>query len=367
MLRACGVTRRCLWPRGAETSCTFGVAGKQPVGLRPKETTMWSRAVGCLMTLTLSLLAAPLIAEAQQPTHVHRIGYLLGTTREQEPYVEGFLEGMRALGYVEGQNLVMEYRYAEGQYERLPALAAELVRLKVDVLLVVSTPAALAAKQATTTIPIVMMGGGDPVGSGLVASLARPGGNVTGLATLDPEVVGKQLEFLKDVLPTVSRVAILWNPANPAHALMVREADVAAQTLGVQLHRVEARGPEAFDRAFAAMTSAHAGALLVLGDAMFFEHRRRLIELAATSRLPTMHNVREFVEAGGLICYGVSQPDQWRRAATYVDKILKGAKPADLPVEQPTKFELIINLKTAEALGLTIPPTLLFQADEVIQ
>jgi len=274
---------------------------------------------------------------------------------------------MRALGYVEGQNLVLEYRAAAGHYERFPDLAAELVRLKVDVLMMGSTPAALAAKHATTTIPIVMVAMGDPVGSGLVASLARPGGNITGSSGLQPEVVGKQLEFLKAVLPTVSRVAVLWNPANPVAALMVREADVAAQALGVQLHLLAARGPDAFDSAFAAMTSAHAGALLILADPMFLQHRRRLAALAATSRLPTIHNVRAFVEAGGLLCYGVSQPDQWRRAATYVDKILKGAKPADLPVEQPTKFELIINLKTAEALGLTIPPTLLFQADEVIR
>jgi putative ABC transport system substrate-binding protein len=217
-----------------------------------------------LVTLTLAILVALLTAEAQPPTHMHRIGWLSGSGRD--PSVEAFLEGMRALGYVEGQNLVMEYRDAAGQYERLPALAAELVRLKVDVLLLVSTPAALAAKQATTTIPIVMMGVGDPVGSGLVASLARPGGNVTGLASLTPDLVGKQLEFLKQVLPTVSQVAVLWNPTNPNHALIVRAADVAAQALGVQLHLVEARGPEAFDRAFAAVTSAHAGALLVLGD-----------------------------------------------------------------------------------------------------
>jgi putative tryptophan/tyrosine transport system substrate-binding protein len=226
-------------------------------------------AIPLIMTLALGLLMAPLAAEAQPPVKVARIGYLLGTTREQEPYLEAFLEAMRALGYVEGQNLVLESRAAEGQYERLPALAAELVRLKVDVLLAVITPAALAAKNATTTIPIVMMGVGDPVGSGLVASLARPGGNVTGVASLAPNLVGKQLEFLKDVLPTVSRVALLWNPA---HVLQVREADGAAQRLGIQLHFQEARGPEAFDRAFAAITNAHAGALLVMGDAMFFQH-----------------------------------------------------------------------------------------------
>jgi putative ABC transport system substrate-binding protein len=274
-----------------------------------------------------------------------------------------FLEGMRALGYVEGHNLVLEYRYAEGQYERFPALAAELVRLPVDVLMVGSTPAALAAQHATTTLPIVMAGVGDPVGSGLVASLARPGGNVTGLSVLSPELIGKQLEFLKNLLPTVSRVAVLWNPDNPIAALLVQEADRAAQALGVQLHRVEARGPDAFDSAFAAMIRAHAGALLAVPDALFFQHRSRLAELAVTHRLPMMFNSRPFVEAGGLLCYGPSFPDIGRRAAAYVDKILKGAKPG----EQPTKFELIINLKTAQALGLTFPPAILLQATEVIR
>jgi putative tryptophan/tyrosine transport system substrate-binding protein len=281
--------------------------------------------------------------------------------------VEAFPEGMRALGYVEGQNLVLEYRGAEGQYERFPDLVVELVRLKVDVLMVPSRSAALAAKQATSTIPIVMVGLGDPVGSGLVASLARPGGNITGVTSLAPDLVGKQLEFLKDVLPTVSRGAVLWNPANPVHALQVRAAEVAAQALGVQLHLVEARGPEAFDCTFAAMTSAPAGALLVLGDRVFLEHRRRLAELAAMSHLPTMHNVRPYVEAGGLMAYGPSPLDILRRAAVYVDKILKGAKPADLPIEQPTTFDLVINLKTAQALGLTIPPAVLFQATEIIR
>jgi ABC-type uncharacterized transport system substrate-binding protein len=324
-------------------------------------------ALALLMTLALSLLVAPLAAVAQPPTPVHRIGVLTGTTPGQGPFVEVFLEGMRALGYVEGQNLVMEYRGVEGQHERLPALAAELVGLPVDVLVTWGTPAALAAKHATTTIPIVSVSVGDPVGTGLVASLARPGGNITGLSVLSPELVGKQLEILKDVRPTGSRVAILLNPANPAHALQVSAAEVAAQPLGVQLHLAEARSPDAFDRAFAAITHAHAGALLVLGDAMFRLHRSRLAELAATNRLPTMHNVRAYVEAGGLLCYGPSSPDAWRRAATYVDKILKGAKPADLPVEQSAKFELVINLKTAQAMGLTIPPSLLFQADEVLK
>jgi putative tryptophan/tyrosine transport system substrate-binding protein len=326
---------------------------------------MICRTLGLLVTIALGLLVAPLAPEAQPPTHVYRIGVLAGGTREQDTYVEAFLEGMRALGYVEGQNLVVEYRGSAGQHERFPALAAELVRLQVDVLLVGPTPAALAAKDATTTIPIVMAGVGDPVGSGLVASLARPGGHVTGLSVLQPEVVGKQLEFLKAVLPTVSRVAVLWNPAN-AHALLMREADVAAQALGVQLHPVEARGPEAFDRAFAAMTRAHAGALLVLGDPMFSQHRSRLAELAVTSHLPTVHNDRALVEAGGLLCYGANHPDSYRRAAAFVDKILKGAKPADLAIEQPARIELVVNLRTARALGITIPQDILVSA-EIIQ
>jgi putative tryptophan/tyrosine transport system substrate-binding protein len=322
--------------------------------------------VGLVVTLALAILVAPLATNAQPAGQVYRIGFL----RESQPptaWVEAFQQGLRERGYVEGQNVVVDFRVADGSLDQLPQLAEELVRSKVDILMVPNMPAALAAKQATSTIPIVMVAISDPVGNGLVASLARPGGNITGLAAFPPEFVGKQLEFLKDVLPTVSRVAVLWNPANPVAALVVRAADVAAQALGVQLHLVEARGPDAFDRAFAAMTRAHAGALLVLGDAMMLPHRRRLAELAATSHLPTMHDQRRFVEAGGLFCYGASLPDQWRRAATYVDKILKGAKPADLPVEQPMKFELVINLKTAKALGMTIPPSLLLLADEVIQ
>jgi putative tryptophan/tyrosine transport system substrate-binding protein len=329
---------------------------------------MIRRAMALLITFALGcLFVAPLPPEAQPPTHVHRIGVLLGATPGRTPSVGAFLEGLHDLGYVEGQNLVIEYRGVEGQHERFPDLVAELVRLKVDVLVVSNTPAALAAKQATRTIPIVMPSMGDPLGTGLVASLARPGGNITGLSGMQPELVGKQLEFLKEVLPTVSRVAVLWNPANPVAALHVRAADVAAQALGIQLHLVEARGPDAFDGAFVSTTNAHAGALLVVPDALFLQHRRRLAELAATSHLPTLHSGRPYVEAGGLLAYGASQAAQWRRAATYVDKILKGAKPGDLPVEQPTQFELVINLKTAQALGLTIPPTLLIQADEVIR
>jgi ABC-type uncharacterized transport system substrate-binding protein len=307
-------------------------------------------------------------AEAPQATTVYRIGRLSpGSPLLVAHLWEAFRQGLRELGYLEGQNLVLEERYAEGSPERLRDLAAELVRLPVDVLVAEGAAAVRAAQHATRTLPIVMAAGVDAVGEGLVASLARPGGNITGMSIMNPEVVGKMLEILKDVLPTVSRIAVLWNPTQPAHALMVRAADGAAPALGVQLYRVEARGPEAFDGAFAAMTRADAGALLVLGDQMFFDHRSRLAELAATSRLPTVYNDRAFVEAGGLLCYGANRPDIYRRAATYVDKILKGAKPADLPVEQPMTFELVLNLKTAQALGLTIPPTLLFQADEVIR
>src|SRR5256886_8028195 len=263
-----------------------------------EDSTMRRSVIGLM--LALAIIVAPIAPEAQPPTHVHRIGTLsaLGTTPGRNPFVEAFLEGRRALGYVEGQHFVLEYRGAEGQFEGFPDLAAELVRLKVEVIVAQGTPAALAAKHATTTIPIVMVGVGDPVGSGLVASLARPGGNITGLSNLGPDLVGKQLEFLKDVLPTVSRVALLWNPANPAHALQVRAADGAAQRLGIQLHLVEARGPEAFDSVFAAMTSAHVGALLILADTVFFEHRSRLADPAAVSHRPTLNQGRAHVEAG---------------------------------------------------------------------
>ena len=253
---------------------------------------------------------------------------------------------------------MIEYRDAEGKLERLPALAAELVALKVDVIVAASTPAALAAKQATRTIPIVFAAAGDPVASGLVTSLARPGGNVTGLSILAPELVGKCLELLKQAVPGVSRVAVLWQPGALGERTekdMLKGAEVAARALGVRLQFVEARGPADFDRAFSDMTRARAGALTVLPSAMFFSERRRLVDLAAKNRLPAVYPWREFVDAGGLMSYGPNLADLYRRAATYVDKILKGAKPGDLPVEQPTKFELVINLKTAKALGLDDP------------
>ena len=317
-----------------------------------------------------ALLASPLAAEAQQAAKVARIGYLSPNLAANPHLPESFRQGLRDLGYVEGRNVVIEYRDAEGKLERLPALAAELVALKVDVIVAAGPPAALAAKQATRTLPIVFASSGDPVTSGLVTSLARPGGNVTGLSALTQELVGKRLELLKQAGPGVSQVAVLWHPGvlgERTEKDMLKGAEVAARALGVRLQVVEARGPEDFGRAFSEMTRARAGALTVLGSVMFVNERRRLVDLAAKNRLPAVYAQREFVDAGGLMSYGANLADLFRRAATYVDKILKGAKPGDLPVEQPTKFELVINLKTAKALGLTIPPSLLARADEVIQ
>jgi putative ABC transport system substrate-binding protein len=316
------------------------------------------------------LLAAPLAAEAQQAAKVPRIGYLTGNRATNPHLHEAFRQGLRDLGYVEGDNVVIEYRDAEGKVERLPALAAELVALKVDVIVVPNTPAALAAKQATRTLPIVVAFAADPVTDGLVTSLARPGGNVTGLTSLNPELIGKCLEQLKQAVPGVNRVAVLWPPGGLGERTdkdMLKGAEVAARALGMRLQFVEARGPDDFDRAFSEMTKARAGALTVLPSTMFLNERRRLVDLAAKNRLPTVFPNRDSVDAGGLMSYGPNIADNFRRAATYVDKILRGARPGDLPVEQPTKFELVINLKTAKALGLTIPPSVLGRADEVIQ
>ena len=319
---------------------------------------------------SLGFLAAPLVAVAQAPAKVHRIGLLGGSPPNSPEAVhlwEGFFQVLRDLGYVEGQNIVIEGRWYGNRPERLPTLAAELVRLPVDVIVAGTAPSPEAARRATSTIPIVMASHPDPVASGLVASLARPGGNVTGLSSAGLELSGKQLQLLKETLPGLGRVAILSNPTVPSHALNVKEAEVAARSLKVQLQVLPARDPSEFAGAFAAATRERAGALIVLGGSVFFAHRLRLVELAAQSRLPTMYVVREFAQEGGLMAYGADLRDSWRRAAWYVDRILKGAKPADLPVEQPTKFELVINLKTAKALGLTIPPAVLARADEVIQ
>jgi putative ABC transport system substrate-binding protein len=320
--------------------------------------------------LTGGIVVAPRVSEAQQATKVPRIGYLGPTLAANPHMIEAFLQGLRDLGYVEGRNVVIEYRSAEGKLERYPALVAELVALKVDVIFVPGTPAAVAAKQATKTIPIVFTAVADPVADGLVTSLARPGGNVTGLSGFSPELVGKRLELLKQAVPGVSRVAVLWQPGSVPELTekhMLKEADVAARALGVRPQFVEARGPADFDRAFSDMTRARAGALTVLGTPMFFTERRRLVDLAAKNRLPAVYGTRDYVDVGGLMTYGPNTADLVRRAASYVDKILKGAKPADLPVEQPTKFELLINLKAAKALGLTIPQSLLGRADQIIQ
>ena len=315
------------------------------------------------------LLAAPLAARAQRAGEVYRIGYLSTPTRESvEHGLDAFLQKLRELGWVDGQNLTIEYRWADGNVERLPDLAADLVRRKVDVIVAPAGSAALAAKNATSSIPIVMIFPSDPVETGLVASLSRPGGNITGTTfTAGPEIFGKQLQILKETISHASRVAILSNPADPSFALQVRDVEATARTLGIRLQHVEARGPEEFESTFAAMARGRADALLVTGSSTFLAHRFRLAELAIKARLPTMLSFRESVEAGGLMAYAVNMVDFVGRAAVYVDKILKGAKPADLPIEQPTKFELIINLKTAKTLGLKIPQTLLLRADEVIQ
>jgi putative ABC transport system substrate-binding protein len=319
------------------------------------------------MMLAFGLLTVTLAAHAQPVGKVARIGILTPASEASISLFEAFRQGLRELGYVEGQNILLEFRLAAGRTERLPTFAAELVQLPVDVLVTDSPAAAQAAKNATATIPIVMATVSDPVRSGLVASLARPGGNVTGLALFATELSGKRLELLREALPGVTQVAVLWNPTNPVAQYFLREAEVAAQALRLQLRPVEVPSPDEIEAAFVAMIRAGVDAFVTLNDAMLWNQRRRIADLAAQHRLPALFPEREFVEAGGLMAYGPSVPANFHRAAAYVDKILKGAKPADLPVEQPAKFELVINLKTAATLGLTIPPILLFQADEVIR
>jgi len=314
-------------------------------------------------------LTAPLVARAQTGAPVRRVGWLGGPTRETaQPYVQPFLQGLKDLGWIEGQNIVIEWRFAGGQAERLPALAAELVQLRVELIVVPSTPTAMAAKNATTTIPLITVGGNDPIALGFAASLARPGGQFTGLtAVFSSEIVGKQLGLLKEAAPKASRVAALWNPTTAGNTMQLNEEIAAARRLGVELQVLEARSPGDFDAAFAAMAAKRAGAVHVLGDVMFVTHRARLAALAAKGRLPAMYSQREYVDDGGLMSYGPKVTDNFRRAASYVDRILKGAKPGDLPIERPTAFELIVNLRTAKALGLTIPQTLLARVDEAIQ
>jgi putative ABC transport system substrate-binding protein len=317
-----------------------------------------------------ALLAAPLAADAQQPAITYRIGVLTAgspaTPSRPSRSLDSFRERLHELGYVEGRNIAIEYRWAEGWGDRFPGLAAELVRLKVDVIVAGSFPGAQAAKEATSTIPIVTISA-DPVGTGLVASLARPVGNVTGFSYMTPELTGKRLEFLKATVTRLARVGVLWNSTNSHEVLAFRELEVAAKSLRVTLHPVEVRAPNELEAAFSAMARERADALIVFENLVNISQRRLIADFAGRSRLPAIYERREFVHDGGLMAYGPSVPEMYRRAAVYVDKILKGVKPADLPVEQPTRFELVINMRTARALSLTIPSSLLAQADEVIE
>jgi putative ABC transport system substrate-binding protein len=318
------------------------------------------------LAISAMLFALSSSAQAQQPGKVYRIGFL--STNPPEAYAwNALLDGLRERGYIEGRNIVFERRFSEGKAERFPEFAAEMVRLKADIIIVTTTPAAFAAKNATQTIPIIIPTALDPVGAGLVASLARPGGNITGLSSLAPELSGKRLELLKEVVPGMTRVAVLWNPANPANASVWKETQAAARALGLQLQSQEVRGAQDLDSAFALTAKARADALLVLSDSLINMHRQQIIEFVTQKHLPSVFASTEGVMAGGLMSYGPSLPDRYRRTAYYVDRILKGAKPADLPVEQPTKFEFVINLKAAKQIGLTIPPNVLARADKVIK
>jgi ABC-type uncharacterized transport system substrate-binding protein len=314
------------------------------------------------------LLAVGVKAEAQQPTKIPRIGYLAAASASANPArIEAFKQGLRELGYMEGKNIVIDWRYAGGKLDRLSELASELVRLKVEVIVSAGPAVTRSVKEATTTIPIVMAFDNDPVGNGFVASLARPGGNITGLSTLAPEISGKQLELLKEIVPKLSRVAVFGDSTTPGNAQALREVELAAGTFGVHLQYLDVLGPKEIETAFREASKRHADAVLVLETSIFVLQRPQIADLVVKSRLPAMYSRREFVDDGGLMSYGTNFPDLSRRAATYVDKILKGAKPGDLPVEQPKKFEFIINLKAAKQIGLTIPPNVLARADKVIR
>jgi putative ABC transport system substrate-binding protein len=321
-----------------------------------------------LSVIVFVLVVAGAVAQAQQPKKVSRIGFLSATSPSAiAARVDAFRQGLRELGYVEEKNIVIEYRYAEGNLDHLSELAAELVRLKVDVIVSAGPPVTRAAKQATVTIPIVMAFDNDPVGNGFVASLARPSGNITGLSTHYPEISGKQVELMKEIVPRLSRVAVFGNSIQPGNPQALRETELAAGALGVQLQYLDIRSPKDIETAFREASKGRADAVLVLGNVVVTSHPKQFVELSAKSRLPAIYWNPEFVEAGGLMTYSVSITGLYQRAATYVDKILKGRKPADLPVEQPTKFEFIINLKTAKQIGLTIPPNVLARADKVIK
>jgi putative ABC transport system substrate-binding protein len=338
------------------------------VGGRGAKTVVWFCTVWSLVTLTLGVLVGPLAAQTTPAAKVPRIGFLGNSTPALEANLVGpFREGLRELGYVEGQNIGIEYRWAEGQYERFPALIAELLARKVEVIVTAGTPASLAVKQATTSVPLVIVGVGDPVVTGLVASLARPGGNITGLTSIGDELDEKRLELLREVVPHIAHVAAFGNLGNTSHKKAFDVLQAAAAVLQIKVLFLDVRAADQLDGAFALLVRERPAAFLVLGDRLFLYHRQRIVDFAAQHRLPSVHAYRELVEAGGLMSYGPSYADMHRRAAYFVDRMLKGAKPAALPVERPRKFELVINLKTAKALGLTIPSTVLFQADEVIQ
>jgi putative ABC transport system substrate-binding protein len=322
---------------------------------------------GWVVSIAITFAPFGAVAQAQQAPKPPRIGFIMADSSGSDPRVDAFRQGLRELGYLEGKNIAVEYRFAEGKEDRLLKLVAELVGSKVEIIVTDGTAVTRAVKNATKTIPIVMASDGDPVGNLFVASLARPGGNITGLTNLLAGLSGKRLEILKDAIPGMSRCGIIWNPENPSSITGFKETQVAAQSLGVQLQSLEVRGPNDFESAFQAAKKVQASALTVVSDSVMFAHRTRMLELAAKQRLPTMHTQSLWVQDGGMISYGTYFPDLYRRAATYVDRILKWTKPADLPVEQPTKFELVINLKTAKQIGVTIPPNVLARADKIIK
>jgi putative ABC transport system substrate-binding protein len=323
-------------------------------------------AVGAIVTLIVSLLTTPHSAEAQQTRKVYRVGVLSFGSAPPGP-LDAFTKGLNELGYVEGRNLAIEWRFADGSNEKLAAQADELVRLEVDAIFAINTPAAQAAKRATTAIPIVIARVADPVGSGLVSSIARPDGNITGLTSTFPDLGRKRLELLKEALPDFSRVAVMWNPRNEGAARTARQMEVASQQLHLQFHGLEVHTPDDFLGALQAATRGRAEAVAVIDDVFMASHKLTIVDLAAQHALPLVSVYGEFAEAGALMAYGPSMPHTYRHAAQYVDKVLKGTKPRDLPIEQPTKYDLVINLKTAKALGLRLSPVLLFQADEVIR
>jgi putative ABC transport system substrate-binding protein len=326
------------------------------------------RGIGLIVTLALGILLAPIATHGQPKAKVYRIGFLGNSTAALEANLVGpFRDGLRDLGYNEGQNVLIEYRWAEGKYERFPALIAELIAQKVDVIVTAGTPATLAVKKATASVPLVMVAVGDPVGTGIVASLARPGGNITGLTSIAADLEGKRLELLREVIPKLSHIAVLWNPASPFQVVAEKELQAAAQVLPTKVQSLGVRAAEEIEKAFAEIVRERPGALLVLADRLFLHNRARIVDFAAKHRLPGVHAYRELVEAGGLMSFGPSYAGMHRRAAYFVDRILRGTKPAELPVEQPATFELVLNLKAAKALGLTIPQSVLIRATEVIQ